>query len=760
MSILASLLLHAYQSRASYADEGAVDQSANATDNVLLYFFADWCGPCQEIKPMISRFERNGATIRSINVDTDEELVRQYTIETIPTIVVVINGLEESRQSGKISESELRSLLNRLPKSGPAKVDSLQPDRPELNDQKFELQTQQLAAKVRAANAHDRVVLEKQLLSLTERHFDYRQSQRIYEINCLDERLSVLRKQRERRQANKSAILKRRMKDLTDPDASRSWDEVSAENGAHPTDTQRLPDPEQIGTSVEKAPVSNQPKILSGGTFDPREEQTYDGIPYSQWLKLLETERKPEKLISAIDACGRLAQENDTRRIIHGIFHAASLFEGNNFNSNGEQGTVWNASTEALQRMPRELIVEELITAFRDKTSYKSGRRFQLETLDPFRRVISSGDGVRVPELIGAVLSLMDDPKLDREEVLAGAANVWGQSGRPLSDFPELKSLALKAIEIGPAKPVSDQYGGHFLGSWRTIVSSLVDHAPDTPDLAEKLRKYLNYEEVIVSIRGLGPRASVLVPDLIERFLKEWKTIAISESPDVNEKQRPPRHGSGHSICCSIIFTLGAIGPNEKSATLLKEIKLSTLIDSNLLDSQRREVLSSVNDCLKLVGTIPDQDSAPLLSDDILIQGHWRRENSITKSNPSGENCFFQNAGYSLHGANGVIIRMAGVQQDGFPISSQFQIDPKQWAKRIEFVEYSYASDGNGISRRVEDSDTRRAGIYELTESTLRIQVAKQGNPAPTEFVKDASELPEGQFLYQFRRKWPPEDLD
>src|SRR5579859_2447082 len=95
-SLLICVLLQTSQSTSSFANEGVSDQPAKVADNVLLYFFADWAGPCQEMKPLISRLQRNGAAIRSINFDTEQALARQFDIQSIPAFVVIIDGVVES----------------------------------------------------------------------------------------------------------------------------------------------------------------------------------------------------------------------------------------------------------------------------------------------------------------------------------------------------------------------------------------------------------------------------------------------------------------------------------------------------------------------------------------------------------------------------------------------------------------------------------------------------------------------------------------
>ena len=117
---------------------------------------------------------------------------------------------------------------------------------------------------------------------------------------------------------------------------------------------------------------SDKPKPTTDG------EPTFDGTAYSQWLKMLESERKPDKLATAIEACTRLAVVGDEQRIVRGIFVATRLFEVAD-NSN-ERNRVWDAATAALKRLPGEAVVAELLAALPDER-FKTANDFQTRFL-------------------------------------------------------------------------------------------------------------------------------------------------------------------------------------------------------------------------------------------------------------------------------------------------------------------------------------------------------------------------------------------
>ena len=87
--------------------------SAQATDqnNILLDFSAKWCGPCQQMSPIVSKLERQGYPIRQVDIDQEQALAQKYNVESIPCFVLVANGREINRITGATDERQLKSLM-------------------------------------------------------------------------------------------------------------------------------------------------------------------------------------------------------------------------------------------------------------------------------------------------------------------------------------------------------------------------------------------------------------------------------------------------------------------------------------------------------------------------------------------------------------------------------------------------------------------------------------------------------------------------
>lgn len=86
----------------------------NSNTPVLVDFFADWCGPCKMLAPILKQVKDElGEAVKIVKIDVDKNqpLAAQYQVRGVPTMILFKNGKQLWRQSGVLQKNDLVSII-------------------------------------------------------------------------------------------------------------------------------------------------------------------------------------------------------------------------------------------------------------------------------------------------------------------------------------------------------------------------------------------------------------------------------------------------------------------------------------------------------------------------------------------------------------------------------------------------------------------------------------------------------------------------
>ncbi len=89
------------------------DEIKNSDKTVLLDFFAEWCGPCRMVSPLVDEIaeENPQYLVGKVNVDEEPELAQAFGVASIPTLVVMKNGRIINQSSGARPKAQILEML-------------------------------------------------------------------------------------------------------------------------------------------------------------------------------------------------------------------------------------------------------------------------------------------------------------------------------------------------------------------------------------------------------------------------------------------------------------------------------------------------------------------------------------------------------------------------------------------------------------------------------------------------------------------------
>jgi thioredoxin 1 len=96
-------------------DSSFADDVTNSNVPVLLDFWAEWCGPCKMIAPILDDIAKDYAgkvKVAKINIDENQQTPAQFGVRGIPTLMLFKNGSVEATKVGALSKSQLVAFLD------------------------------------------------------------------------------------------------------------------------------------------------------------------------------------------------------------------------------------------------------------------------------------------------------------------------------------------------------------------------------------------------------------------------------------------------------------------------------------------------------------------------------------------------------------------------------------------------------------------------------------------------------------------------
>lgn len=94
-------------------DKNNFSELKNSDKSVLLDFYADWCGPCQMLAPIVHEIaeEYPQYVVGKVNVDAEAELAQAFSVVSIPMLVVIKDGKITAKEVGFRSKEDILDML-------------------------------------------------------------------------------------------------------------------------------------------------------------------------------------------------------------------------------------------------------------------------------------------------------------------------------------------------------------------------------------------------------------------------------------------------------------------------------------------------------------------------------------------------------------------------------------------------------------------------------------------------------------------------
>lgn len=97
-----------------FTTETLIETLENADKPVLVDFYADWCGPCMQLAPIVEELaeEETRVIIGKLNVDDAQEFAAEHRVMSIPTLVLFKGKTEIARKVGAAGKADLKQFID------------------------------------------------------------------------------------------------------------------------------------------------------------------------------------------------------------------------------------------------------------------------------------------------------------------------------------------------------------------------------------------------------------------------------------------------------------------------------------------------------------------------------------------------------------------------------------------------------------------------------------------------------------------------